>query len=208
MRFILTVLMLAAIGYCAALAWFLATIPASNPVITEKAPVLVVLTGGYARIEHGLELLADHEAPVLFISGVGGHATRQEILQDYANADLRARVDASGGEIVIDAVANSTVSNAEQTKIFLKARHFTTIRLITANYHMRRALHEFRNVMPEVTIIPDPVSPKEFQRGDWWTNDIARKVIFGEFYKYCAVLLRDWLRPNATPPSNPVTDTN
>ena len=199
MRFILTVLTLAALIYCSALAWFLATIPAANPVITEKTPVLVVLTGGYARIEHGFELLADGVAPVLYISGVDDHVTRQQLLKDYANDDLRARVAASGGEIVLDQVARSTVSNAQQTALFLKQRDFTTIRLITANYHMRRALHEFHLAMPNVTIIADPVSPKEFQRGDWWMNDIARRVIFGEFHKYMAVLLRDWLRPAAAP---------
>ena len=201
MRFILTVLTLAAIAYCSALAWFITTIPGTPAPITQKAPVLVVLTGGYARIEHGLELLADKEAPVLFISGVDDHVAMQRILRDYADADLRGRVYASGGEIVIDH-AHSTVSNAEQTDAFLKKRHFTTIRLITANYHMRRALHEFHNVMPDVTIIPDPVSPKEFQRNNWWTNDIARRVIFGEFHKYMAVLVRDWLRPNETPPQD------
>ena len=192
--------MLAVLGYCAALAWFVATIPDSYPPITEKAPVLVVLTGGYARIEHGLELLAEKEAPVLYISGVDDHVTKQRILLDYANPDLRARLDASGGEIVLDQVARSTVSNAEQTALFLKERRVTTIRLITANYHMRRALHEFRNVMPDVTIIADPVSPKEFARENWWKNDIGRRVIFGEFYKYMAVLLRDALRPSQTSP--------
>ncbi len=144
---------------------------------------------------------------MLFISGVDDHVTRQQLLKDYANEDLRARVAASGGEIVIDQVARSTVNNAQQTASFVKARHYGSIRLITANYHMRRALIEFRHAMPDTIIIPDPVSPKEFQRGDWWTNDIARRVIFGEFHKTMAVLLRDLLRPNETPPNDASAST-
>ena len=202
MRFILTFLTFLAIVYCGALAWFVMTIPAAAPTITEKADALVVLTGGYARIEHGLELFADDEAPVLYISGVDDKVTKRELIKDYATTELQKRVDAAPGEIVIDQIARSTVSNAEQTAAFVKARHFTSIRLITANYHMRRALIEFRHAMPNTTIIPDPVSPKEFQRNDWWTNDIGRKVIFGEFHKYIAVLIRDWLRPNETPPND------
>ncbi len=199
MRFLLTMFTFFAVVWCAAFVGFLMSIPGPPPPITQKAPALVVLTGGYARIEHGLELLADGESPVLFISGVNDHVTKQQILKDYANADLRVRVAASGGEIVLDQIARSTRGNAEQTALFLKERHITTIRLITANYHMHRALREFHHVMPEVTIIPDPVSPKEYERSNWWKYEVSRRVIFGEFYKSFGVLLRDWLKSNATP---------
>lgn len=201
MRFLLTIILFVAIGWCSALTWFVRTIPDEAPTITEKAQVLVVLTGGYARIEHGLNLLAEKEAPILYISGVADKTTQSQLLRAYASAELRQRVADSGGEIVMDQ-ARSTVSNAQQTAQFVSQHHFTSIRLITANYHMRRALREFRHTMPEVTIIPDPVSPKEFQRGSWWTNDIGRRVIFGEFHKTVAVYLRDWLRGNEVPPSD------
>ncbi len=195
MRFLLTVVMLAALAWSSALAWFVMTIPGVAAPVTEKAQALVVLTGGMDRIEHALDMLAQKEAPLLYISGVDERATAEQIIVENTDAKLRERVYQSGGEIVIDRLARSTVSNAEQTAAFLKKRHITSIRLITANYHMRRALHEFHNAMPDVRIIPEPVAPREFHQDTWWTNDIARRVIFGEFYKYCAVLVRDWVRP-------------
>lgn len=199
MRFILTLLMLGAIAWSAALAWFVMTIPGVSAPVTQKAQALVVLTGGMDRIGHALDMLAQKEAPILYISGVDGRVTEEQILNENTDAKLRERVYESGGEIVIDRVARSTVSNAEETAAFLKKRNITTIRLITANYHMRRALHEFHKAMPDVTVIPEPVAPREFHQDSWWADDIARRVIFGEFYKYGAVLLRDWLKPTQTP---------
>ena len=45
---------------------------------------------------------------------------------------------------------------------------FTSLRLVTANYHMPRSLLEFRRAMPALHIVPHPVFPDNFKRDDWW----------------------------------------
>jgi uncharacterized SAM-binding protein YcdF (DUF218 family) len=195
MRFILSVLMLSGIVWSAALAWFVHTMPAQNDVADTRVGALVVLTGGEDRVEYGLTMLADGMAPVLFISGVGAKATEEEMLSSHATASVRERIYEAGAEIVLDHVAKSTVSNADQAANFLRKRGITSIRLITANYHMKRSMREFRNAIPEITILADPVFPSGFRRDEWWQHENTRRLVFSEFHKYFAVLLRDWIRP-------------
>ena len=187
--------MLSAILWSAALAWFVHTMPAQNDVADTRVGALVVLTGGEDRVEYGLTMLADGMAPVLFISGVGAKATEEEMLSSHATANVRERIYEAGAEIILDHEAKSTVSNADQAANFIRKRGITTIRLITANYHMKRSMREFRNAIPEITILADPVFPSGFRRDEWWQHENTRRLVFSEFHKYFAVLLRDWIRP-------------
>ncbi len=187
--------MLSAILWSAALAWFVHTMPAQNDVADTNVGALVVLTGGEDRVEYGLTMLADGMAPVLFISGVGAKATEEEMLSSHATANVRERIYEAGAEIILDHEAKSTVSNADQAANFIRKRGITTIRLITANYHMKRSMREFRNAIPEITILADPVFPSGFRRDEWWQHENTRRLVFSEFHKYFAVLLRDWIRP-------------
>lgn len=196
MRFLLTLLMLAAILWSGALAWFVNVMPSASLPASRTTEALVVLTGGKARVEHGLEMLAAGAAPVLFISGVGEHVTEEQLLSEHADAKLREKIYANDREIVLDHVAHSTVSNADQAAEFLRERNIKSIRLITASYHMRRSLREFHTAIPEVSIVPDPVFPEGFRRDEWWKHDNTRRLVFSEFYKYWAVLVRDSLRAN------------
>ncbi len=186
-----------AIAYCLTLLWFVGSMPSGALSPEVKAEAIVVLTGGKARVEHGLDMLAAKAAPVLFISGVGEHVTEAQILAEHGTtATLRALMDGEG-EIILDRVSKSTVSNADQTNAFLKKRGIHRIRLITANYHMKRATQEFRDANPELVILADPVFPEEFRRENWWRHDNTRRLVFSEFYKYLAVLLRDAVRPGS-----------
>lgn len=188
--------MLAAITWSAALVWFVNTMPRDVVPASQTSGALVVLTGGKDRVEHGLALLAQGAAPVLFISGVGEHVTEEQILLEHASADLRENIYAGNREIILDHVARSTVSNADQAAEFIRVRGIKSIRLITANYHMKRSLREFHSAIPNLVIIADPVSPEGFRRDEWWAHDNTRRLVFSEFYKYLAVLLRDAMRPN------------
>lgn len=201
MRFLLSLLTFAVLLWAASLAWFVMTMPREPVPADNKAEALVVLTGGSGRVEHGLNMLAAGAAPVLFISGVGEQVTEEEILTAHADAATRERIYEAGGEVVLDHVARSTVSNADQTAEFLRARSIKVIRLITADYHMRRSLREFRTAMPDIEIVPDPVFPEGFRRSEWWQHENTRRLVFSEFYKYLAVLLRNTLSPTMKQPA-------
>ena len=67
---------------------------------------------------------------------------------------------------------------------------FTSLRLVTASYHMPRSLFEFRRAMPGIRIIVHPVFPEGFKHTDWWLWPGSTGLILSEFTKYLMALVR------------------
>ena len=53
--------------------------------------------------------------------------------------------------------AVDTRSNAEETRRWMTRRGYTSLRLVTSDYHMRRAAYELRSDLPDARIIEDAV---------------------------------------------------
>lgn len=187
--------MMLVLAWSAGLAWFVRSMPDETLAPSVETEAIIVLTGGQGRVEHGLAMLAAGAAPLLYITGVGEHVTIGEILAKHASAKTREALINGQAEIVLDHVARSTISNAGQSAEFIKEHDIRSIRLVTATYHMTRSIHEFQAVNPGLKIIPDPVFPEKFRRGEWWKHANTRRLIFSEYYKYLAARLRDALRP-------------
>ncbi|MFM9889729.1 MAG: YdcF family protein [Rickettsiales bacterium] len=190
MRAFLSLLMLALLFWLGSFVWFMQSLPRESVSASVKTDAIIVLTGGADRVEHGLEMLAEGAAPVLFISGVGAHVTKAQMLAAHASASAKQRLDQVQPEIVFDYEAATTQSNAEQALAFVRQRNIHSIRLITAHYHMPRSLLEFRRAMPDVNLVPDPVFPEGFKRNQWWQHDNTRRLLFSEYYKYYGAMLR------------------
>jgi uncharacterized SAM-binding protein YcdF (DUF218 family) len=190
MRFFLFILMAAALVWCGALVWFVHSMPTESAPASVRTDAIIVLTGGQGRVEHGLDMLAANAAPVLFISGVGPHVTRLQMLNQHASLPTREAILARQPEILFDYVAETTKTNAQQAAEFVHQRGIRSIRLVTANYHMPRSRLEFTAAMPGVEIVSDPVFPEGFRRDEWWRHDNTRRLVFSEFYKYFAALIR------------------
>lgn len=190
MRALFSIVSLLVLSWGASLAWFMQAMPQQPLEAQRKADAIVVLTGGAERVEHGLEMLAAGSAPVLFITGVGPHVTRAQMLQAHASPQAQVNIALQQPEIVFDYQAASTQSNAEQTQNFVAHRPIHSIRLVTAHYHMPRSLLEFHRALPNVTILADPVFPEGFQRDQWWQHDNTRRLVFSEYYKYYGAMLR------------------
>ena len=166
-----------AVAWTAGLAWFIrnAGLPAEVP---PRADGIVALTGGADRVATALRLLADGRAGRLLISGVGG-AAEFNALAHLAGADpsLEPRV-------TLGRTAASTHGNAQETADW--ARTYTIERLIvvTAGYHMPRALAELSRTLPGVTLIPVPVQPTAWRDG---MGLAGLRLIAIEYVKYLAV---------------------
>ena len=135
-----------------------------------KTDAIVVLTGGSQRLASGLDLLAAGKARKLFVSGVH---------QGVAIGDL-LRVSHHGADwlaccIVLGHEANSTLGNALETAAWMHREGYKSLRLVTANYHMRRSLLEFERVMPDIRIIAHPVFPELIRQTDWWASPARRR---------------------------------
>lgn len=174
--------------WVAALVSYVYSIPKEPTNDTASTDAIVVLTGGSLRIARGFELLDKGVAKTLFISGVAEDATLEELMNTH-NASSKVRALASKEPVIIlDRVANSTRSNAAQTAQWVHDRGIRSIRLVTANYHMRRSVMEFRRLMPDVTIIADPVFPENFHLEGWWRDRVSRELALSEFHKFMVVL--------------------
>jgi uncharacterized SAM-binding protein YcdF (DUF218 family) len=118
-----------------------------------RTDAAVVITGGAGRIEHGVDVLEDREAKRLLISGADPLVSK---------ADLARRL--GGKKRLLDCCVDlgsesvDTRSNAEEAKRWLEKHRYRSFRLITSDWHMRRARYEFDRVLGnDYEIVPDAV---------------------------------------------------
>lgn len=137
---------------------FIATILSLSPApVTQKTDGIVVLTGGEERVRTGITLLAKGSAKELLISGVNKSTNLRQLLH-AANLPESATPCC----ITLGFAAMDTVGNAHETAAWVQGHHITSLRLVTANYHMPRAWVEMRRTLPEVRMVLHPVSPTGF----------------------------------------------
>ena len=112
--------------------------PADAPV----SDAAVVLTGGPGRIEHAIDVLRTGKAKRLLVSGVDPAVTKPDLAHRIPGSAkwLSCCVDL-GSESV------DTRSNAEETSRWLAKHRYGSLRLITSDWHMRRARYEFEKVL-------------------------------------------------------------
>lgn len=168
-----------ALAWLAGLAWFADAFTAPTEAIGTPTDAIVVLTGGSGRIEEGLSLLRAGAAPRLFVSGVEPGVELPELLK---RAHLAPGPEDSA--ITLGHDAETTAANAAETAAWMREQKLHSLRLVTANYHMRRSLLEFRHAMPDVTIIPHPVFPEAVKQPRWWAWPGTLQLIAGEYTKY------------------------
>ncbi len=154
-----------------------------------RTDAIVVLTGGSGRLEAGLALLRDNNARRLFVSGVYQGIDVNQLLEMFREnpRELEDRV-AIGNAV-------STLGNAEETAAWVRAEGITSIRLVTAAYHMPRSLLEFGAALDNVTIITHPVFP-EHVKADWWRWPGTAGLVITEYNKYLVA----WARIMTTQP--------
>ena len=128
-----------------ALGFALFSVTLGSPAGPAKTDAVVVLTGGPGRIERGVEVMADRRARRMLIAGADPSVTRADLIRRLgrnAGGVMRCCVDL-GSESV------DTRSNAEEAKRWLDRRGYRSLRLITSDWHMRRAHYEFRRHLGE-----------------------------------------------------------
>ncbi len=180
---ILAILAVAA-AWLGGLVWFGASMPRQAGDRTLRTDAIIVLTGGAERLAEGGRLLTSGSAGWLFVSGVNIGVAKPAVLRIAGIKQPRLV-----GSVILGYRARNTRQNAQESAQWLKARGFTSIRLVTANYHMRRATLEFRRVLPRTRIVTHPVFPQPVNPGPWWQNMTALSIVSSEYNKYLAALL-------------------
>ncbi|MDP6405332.1 MAG: YdcF family protein [Alphaproteobacteria bacterium] len=167
------------------LLWFAAQLPSEVEDPYSQSDGIVVLTGGATRLAAGFALLDAGKAKQLFISGVHRGTSREHIkrLMEQAPARFECCVD-------LGKTAEDTAGNAAETATWVARRAIQTLRVVTAGYHMPRSLLEFRQAMPEVTLIAHPVFPEHVKLETWWRWPGTALLLAGEFSKYLISLFQ------------------
>ena len=178
--------------WVAGLGWFINQISGKIDIkpTAQLCDSIIVLTGGSDRIHRGFELLIENKGSTLFISGVGEGITKKSLIAAHGGSkEQQVQLEKMENLIVLGHMASDTRSNAQEVRDFIQTQHFKTIRLVTANYHMPRALLELTHRIPDTQIIAEPVLPEDFHREGWWYHAGTLRLIFSEYMKYLAIRL-------------------
>jgi uncharacterized SAM-binding protein YcdF (DUF218 family) len=127
-------------------AWFALLMPMPAP--PQKTDAIVVLTGGTGRIDRALDRLEAGDAKRLLISGVDRNVKPHELALTYRRS--RALFDCC---VALGFEATDTRSNAAEVASWVARRNYKSIRLVTTDWHMRRAQHEIGRLLPQGTVV-------------------------------------------------------
>lgn len=144
-------LSLAVLAWLLGFAAFVLLLPRPAGKIATDA--IVVPTGGSGRIARGIALIEAGHAKRMLITGVDRRVTRAALAekQGVSLATTACCVD-------LGREASDTRSNAEETATWVRGHKYTSIRLVTTDWHMPRTRFELsRTLGPGVRVVPDAV---------------------------------------------------
>lgn len=164
---------------------FANSVDREHSVPQRSADGIAVLTGGVARIDEAMKLLAEGKAKRVLITGVNRTTTTEELKELASQGDqyFTCCVD-------IDKEARNTIDNATETSEWVALHHYGSIIVVTSNYHMPRALAELARAMPGVVLIPYSVVDNNVHLNRWWTYPGTTKLLLSEYLKYLPALGR------------------
>lgn len=159
--------------------------PAADP---GHAQGIVALTGGSnRRLTAAMALLQAGKGQRLLISGVNRRTTREQI-RLVARAVAGPLYDCC---VDLGFEAIDTVGNAREASEWARARGYDRLILVTADYHMPRAMLELRGAMPKVRLTPYPVATEDVDARRWWKTPGGLRLMVMEYDKYLVILARE-----------------
>lgn len=164
------VLGLLAVLWALGFVWFAAALP--QPLEEGATDAIVVPTGSGGRIPRGLEMLSGGSAREMLVTGVDPQVLPGEFQAEYGVSD-----EAMACCVTLGFSALDTRGNARETSEWMAQREYRSLRLVTADWHMRRAALELREQLPaEVRIVKDAVR-----------SEVSLWTLFLEYHKFMAV---------------------
>ncbi|MQY47820.1 YdcF family protein [Rhizobiales bacterium RZME27] len=173
--------------FCGGFLWFANEVTSLKAPDGVKADAIVVLTGGYQRIDQAAGLLRDGAGKRLLISGAHPSATPSQIRK---TTQVSANLFSCCVDIGYDAI--DTIGNANEIIRWIHDHDYRSVLVVTSNYHMLRSLHELRRRDAETKFIPYPVINSDLARKAWFTDPDAMRIMLAEYGKMAAAMVRDW----------------
>ena len=149
--------------------WFATTLP--QPLAMEKTDAVVVPTGGGGRIDRGLDVLRKGAAQKMLVTGVDTEVKPEEFSAEY---DVEDRLMACC--ITLGFAALDTRGNARETSAWMEQEGYSSLRLVTSDWHMRRTALELGSRLPdEINVVRDAVQ-----------TEPSLTTLLLEYHKYLA----------------------
>ena len=171
--------------------------PARSPVAAQGVVALTGI-GSNERIAAGVSLLEDGVARRMLVSGVNREASREDIRT--VSKAARRLYDCC---VDLGFEAADTVGNARETAEWARAMDYSSLIIVTADYHMPRAMLELRSALPAAHLQAYPVVTAVFNAHRWWRTTKGARLMVVEYSKYLAILGREMVR-GLEPSSSPV----
>jgi|TARA_R100000049_G_C1952328_1_gene101220 uncharacterized SAM-binding protein YcdF (DUF218 family) len=131
--------------------WFAGWLPGPAPM--ERTDAVIVPTGYAGRIERGLEVVQTDSADTLLVTGVDPEVKPGEFAAQFKVPERVMECC-----VTLGFAATDTRGNAQETREWVEAHGIKSLRLVTSDWHMRRAATELRRQLPDdVKLIKDAV---------------------------------------------------
>ena len=130
---------------------FAMTMP--RPAGSERTDAVIVLTGGPGRIPRAMAVLRYGLSPRVLVSGVDPEVLPREFAQEYDVPAKLMRCCVTLGYRAFD-----TRSNAVEAANWVREHKARSLRLVTSDWHMRRAAYELSRELPkDIRMVRDAV---------------------------------------------------
>jgi len=139
---ILTFLSVGFVSYFSALARY-------NQVEITSVDGAIVLTGGPDRLTDAARLLSTGVTKHLLISGVGGRADLDDLVRVAPSLAPYSSCCVDLGH-----QAQNTRGNAEEAALWARDKNYKSLAIVTAGFHLPRAMLEVRALLPDRTLYP------------------------------------------------------
>lgn len=190
MKSIAAFLVLALIWFSGLLAFAERVQRSTPPRAPAPAEGIVALTGANSnqRIAAAVGLLEDGYGQRVLVSGVNREASREDI-RTLSRA-VRRLYDCC---VDLGFTAADTVGNARESAEWAAAMRFGSLIVVTADYHMPRAMLELNAVFrgTGVELQPYAVPTPSLKSRNWWRSPSAARLMVLEYSKYLAILGRE-----------------
>ena len=156
--------------------WFTVDLP--QPAQKVETDAVIVATGGSGRIKRGLYVLDQGLASRMLVSGVDSEVRPGEFAAQFEVPQALMTCCVSLGYM-----AEDTRGNAYETAQWVENNGITSLRLVTTDWHMRRAASELDRQLPSsVSVVRDavPSNPK-------------MSTLFVEYHKLIVSHTTGWL---------------
>lgn len=131
--------------------FFVVALPQPADRLTTDA--VIVPTGGPGRIAQGLAVLDEGLAGQLLVTGVDPEVTPEEFAAEFEVDETLMDCCVTLGFRAVD-----TRTNATETAEWVAENGITSLRLVTTDWHMRRASAEIGRALPSsVEVVRDAV---------------------------------------------------